>query len=1100
MYPLAFLPKELSSHKTFMTADDDWQSSIQSYIPEINETNWRRQKGQSTCSNLNIRRNIHHGPDGKKMLNITNQRRGLQREQKMLHEMLIRLRSNFCERVEITPLVKFTTERLHGIKCQNLTDGSCRYLDLKSMLKKSCEYLCLHTQHWEIDPIVDYYTLNLAACLVVSHMSLLIMSDSAITQPVVRAQHCETFVYVNQLLRTQKSGRLYKKTKQQLTRSVRGYPHNRELMLPFISDEIYHRLSTLVGVPYRKSSLALISADHVHKIGTTSSDILTNRICRNGKKGNSFNLNVLKCEGCSRLFFGGRGENDVRLFQEHLRQYPNHRLPDSNQKITAQEWTAEFSTRQKELTARYNTFYSSEQKQAYDAIMQGSATVVLMGVAGSGKSTLIQDVRYLMECVFWRKNEIALCGVTNAIAQRMGINGSSFHRFLGLRPNPKLMSSEIEEWNLSVEHCLQNMRKHKKRLKLVRVVILEEGLELQSNVLEAYFRFKEEIEWDVITLVNGDPCQGIYREGENNVAEVSFFAKKMLIAEICPNVEVFTFIQDLRTKNIQLLQAKAAVRNAQVTSSIFQYLKTLKYRQDHTNVDIILCTHISSMNAHNERLLAKFPGAYRSYNAKSAASEDPWVQHPNLTYKKNGVENVLKLKKGVPIIITQDVDAQTSRNTNIVLRNGTVGKVVELLETSIKVTVPVLGDIIAEIKQVMIYDTIWNQIPVVLAFAATIAKCIGFEFDAVALDFGIQGRSEQENAMQCSAGWRQKMAYTAMTRAKQEVYFVGENLHINLFNNMDKLALGFFNEKLKLNQQVMNQTLPVVRDVQELKEYWIQSMQSSNVSANEMNELEEEVNTSSQQNPNCDIFGGKTRKHIACIDGKIVEIHAHTYPNVVQHIHGQGYIVSGTSHQYRNVLLKIPCAQLSNPAIVQAECNLLRLLNDSSRVLQLLAPLHRNPATLVMEGMHGRVSWKQFILHATADAKKRYQTELNLALVEIHDRQIAHGFISDKSVFTNMRGDVKLTWFQSHVQFIPVNVQKDKADAQALCNILQAAKNTNLDERGNDLIGSEHDDNDVLNHNDCNSAGDKEMDKDSNYGNDDDIADEDDENDDDEKG
>jgi hypothetical protein len=45
-----------------------------------------------------------------------------------------------------------------------------------------------------------------------------------------------------------------------------------------------------------------------------------------------------------------------------LRQYPNHRLPDSNQKITAQEWTAEFSTRQKELTARYNTFYSSEHK------------------------------------------------------------------------------------------------------------------------------------------------------------------------------------------------------------------------------------------------------------------------------------------------------------------------------------------------------------------------------------------------------------------------------------------------------------------------------------------------------------------------------------------------------------------------------------------------------------------------------------------------------------------------------------------------------------------------------------------------------------------
>lgn len=210
VYPLAFLPKEVSPHKTFVISGENLQSSVQSYVPEINETNWRRQKGQSKFSNLNIRRNIHHGPDGTKMLNITKQRKGLQREQNMLHEMLIRLRSNFCERVEITPLIKFTTERLHGIKCQNLNDDSLRYLDLRSMLKQCCECLCLHTQHWEIDPIVDYYTLNLAACLATSHISLLIMSDFSVKQ-TIRAQHCEVFVYVNQLLRTQKSGKLYKK-------------------------------------------------------------------------------------------------------------------------------------------------------------------------------------------------------------------------------------------------------------------------------------------------------------------------------------------------------------------------------------------------------------------------------------------------------------------------------------------------------------------------------------------------------------------------------------------------------------------------------------------------------------------------------------------------------------------------------------------------------------------------------------------------------------------------------------------------------------------------------------------------------------------------
>ena len=84
------------------------KGTIQSYIPEVNETNWRRQKGQSKHSNLNIRRNIRQNVNGSKMLNVSKQRNGLQREQEMLHEMLQRLRLNFCEIVEITPLCKFT--------------------------------------------------------------------------------------------------------------------------------------------------------------------------------------------------------------------------------------------------------------------------------------------------------------------------------------------------------------------------------------------------------------------------------------------------------------------------------------------------------------------------------------------------------------------------------------------------------------------------------------------------------------------------------------------------------------------------------------------------------------------------------------------------------------------------------------------------------------------------------------------------------------------------------------------------------------------------------------------------------------------------------
>ncbi|TEB17854.1 hypothetical protein C9890_0495 [Perkinsus sp. BL_2016] len=338
----------------------------------------------------------------------------------------------------------------------------------------------------------------------------------------------------------------------------------------------------------------------------------------------------------------------------------------------------------------------------------------------------------------------------------MGPNGTSFHKFLGLRPLPPTVAQRGEEWNLSVDYCLSCMRNQKKKknrqLKSVRVIILEEGIELHSNVLEAFFRYVKEIDWDVITIINGDPCQGNYREDKNDLPEVTFFAKTMLVAEICPNIELFTFTQDLRTKNSLLREAKFAVRNAKVTPEIFRYLQTLQYSRQETPVDVILCTHISDMNAHNAKLLAENPiGSITYYTAKPSTVDG---QHPVLNYKHNGVEHRLQLKIGAPIIITHDVEVVTSRGAKFILKNGTAGKVVELLQFSIKVVVPILG----------------KQIPVILAYAATIAKCIGFEFDNIAVDFGLQGKTETEIAMQGNANWRRKMAYTAITRAKQQVY------------------------------------------------------------------------------------------------------------------------------------------------------------------------------------------------------------------------------------------------------------------------------------------------------------------------------------------
>lgn len=896
------------------------------------------------------------------------------------------------------------------------------------MLKKCCEYLVLHTQHWEIDPIVDYYTLNLAACLAASHASLIIMSDMTIPE-VVRAQHCEIFIYLNQLLRTQKSGRLYKKTKYQLSRSVRGYRHNRELMLPFIPDEIFFYLSSLMDASHKIITYAPISSEFVTKIPAKLIDIINNRIYRNSETEHiNFNANVLKCEGCCRLFFGGRGENDVRLFQEHLQEFPTHRLPNSNQKISSRHWKLEYENRKKDLQTKHSNHYSEEQKQAFDAVMQGSTTLVLMGVAGSGKSTLAQDLRYLLECIFWGKNEIAVCGVTNAIAQRMSPTGSSFHKFLGLKPLASTAMSKGDDWNLSVEYCMCCMRKKEKLLKMVCVVIIEEGLELQSNVLEAYFRFKKEIKWDVITIINGDPCQGNYRVDDDRQSEVPFFAKSMLIAEICPNIEICTFTQDLRTKNILLRDAKMAVRYAKVTPAIFNYLKELKYLGQETQVDIILCTHICHMTVHNQKLLAENPNGSKTYIATSLSISER--QHTFLNYKQHGVQHELQLKQDAPIMISYDVEVFTNRGAKTILRNGTTGKVVELHSNSIKVVVPLLGGIIAEVKPIPIPDTSWKQIPVILAYAATISKCIGFEFDHVAVDFGLQGRTDEEIAMQSNAHWRRKMAYTAITRAKQRVYFVGL-LHLNIFNNMDKIALDFFNSKVNLNKTNLKESISVVRDVQELKEFWIQSSKHKRNAASNFDVADEP----SAKKTKFDVFDN-TQRVIAYIDGHRIEIFAKKYPHVIQHIHGQGHLVAGTSNQYQNVILKVPSRRIEQKYI-DAEYGLLCSLRDVEGILHVLAKVDRHPTTFVMEGMKSMVPWEQFILRATTDAKERFKMQLHLVLVEIHVRQKVHGNISKKSVLTNMRGDVKLTWFQSNVLFCNETMQQDIKCMQDLCSELR---------------------------------------------------------------
>lgn len=477
--------------------------------------------------------------------------------------------------------------------------------------------------------------------------------------------------------------------------------------------------------------------------------------------------------------------------------------------------------------------------------------------------------------------------------------------------------------------------------------------------------------------------------------------------------------------------AKAAIRNASVDQKTFEYLQSLQYEHGKTPVDIILCAHIIDMKNHNSRLLAKVENQ-RSHRF-IASSAFATAMNPHLNYADHGVDHILELKISAPVMIICECSAATGKETSVILGNGTLGTVELILPDSVQIRVPMLGDIIVEIRRVTIPETHWKQIPMVLAYATTIAKSIGFEFESVAIDFGIQANRQSHETdliRQCIATYRRKQPYTGITRCRQHLYFIGY-IHIDLFNNMDMTALNFFDSMVKLNEQRCSSKVPVVRDIHELREYWIQS---ASLAAKRLRPADDTV-SSQHSIQNVNILGKTTVVH-AHIDGICMKLFANKFPAVLQHMHGHGYFVVATSKERRHLLLQVKCQQFSQQDS-SAECNMFRDLYSIDGVLHLLAPLDELPSSLVFEGMPDRVEWKDFLKNASDAAKAAFQYNGRNTLAAIHQKGISHGNISERSVWTNIEGAVKFTWFPHDLNAGKSALkQKDITDFNRLCSIL----------------------------------------------------------------
>ena len=1032
-YPMAFLPTDLASCLNFVKNGD----RVQTYSPLWNFTNFKKQKGdKNQRANLGFKPFSEKGPLGELYLKMTEVLRGAKKEQSMIDNVLNLFETGGnCERVEIAVSWQFANEQRNGPACgwKKGTRDS-RWLDLKKMLSECVAYIRRDTKHWKIGPIVDYMSLNFAAALAVYHTSARGMTDKTLLL-LERQQLCQTTVFVNQLLRFAKDGKLWRnKFEGKLSLLSRGDKCNRVMMLPHVPSCVFSMLAEVASIPLALVPRVMpVTPD---KVVTPSSlvKLIDERIMQNTVASSDFSKRVLQCLVCKRGFYGGTGINDVELFTKHLKENPSHKIsPGTKVPMTKAQWKNDYEHYLAEAKQRYKDVYSDAQKRAFDAVMTQQKSVLLVGVGGAGKTMLVQDLRKLLNCVFWQLGEVCVCGATNAVTQRTDDSASTFHSFLGIRCIEG-RTGEPADWNLSVDECLRQMKenaaRHKSSTKSkpkaadllkVRAVIVDEGLEVHSNVMEAFFQYIKEHRLKIIVIVNGDCCQGSYREDqETGAKEINIFQKPRLLAQLCPTFEIITFTEDHRTRNKDLKKVKHAVRNAIADAHTENFVKSHQYCEGRTSVDIVLCARITTMTARNKSSLAMNSGKLSTYLATPTSGASPKYQ---LNYKYNGVEHSVQLKIGAPIMIMQHLTTKCNKN----LRKGTMGIVTRLDENSVHVQVAFNGGHKQEfeIKPELIKDTQWKQIPVHVAYAGTIAKCIGFEFESIAIDFGIK------NDKDCTASWRQKQAYTGISRAKQHCYFIGP-VPLSLLINMDMNALDFFNRQVDLSLQKQRQEIQIVRNVFEWTEFWVQHAKSRRNKRLERDDTHQD-GTMLQQKP--------TREHLpkpvtgkTVADNKDITVYPEKYPGCVQKIDGQGHILAATSRYHKQLLLKRYENGVEDNKKSKHEIGILNTCKDIQGVLKLVADVDNG---IVLESMAGKVKWPDFAKQSTLQEKQAFIQNLSIVAIALKRKKVAHGDISDKTAWVDMKGNVKLTWFQdAKCPATEEEMNKDRAKMQKLVTSL----------------------------------------------------------------
>jgi ATP-dependent DNA helicase PIF1 len=377
------------------------------------------------------------------------------------------------------------------------------------------------------------------------------------------------------------------------------------------------------------------------------------------------------------------------------------------------------------------------QRSAFE-VLKGPGNVFVTGIAGSGKSFLIQH--YLRD---QDRKECPVLASTGAAAILVG--GRTFHSFFGLG----IMQGGLEA---TIERAVSNKRVVR-RLKKTKALIIDEVSMLSGTTIRAAEAIAREargseLPWGGLKIIAvGDFAQlpPVTQSGARDWAFLDSSWERSALHSVMLRTPV-------RTRDERFLRILNSVRNGQVDPTVAAYLDARVV--DATTSENFEGTRLFPLRDTVERFnltrLEAVKGPLHEFVTEYFGDE----KSTNDLRKSAPIPDVLRLKAGALVMLRQNDPMQR-------WVNGTLAQVESIDSAQGKLRVILLdGGSVAEIERATfnLLDAEGTEIasarnfPVNLAYATTIHKSQGMTLDRVLVDL--------RNL------WEPGQAYVAMSRVK----------------------------------------------------------------------------------------------------------------------------------------------------------------------------------------------------------------------------------------------------------------------------------------------------------------------------------------------